>query len=57
MAGYKPRDWRELCDAVTNEPDSKKLDCLIQELIMALDEGEQNWRRQIDSFSDNRLIA
>jgi len=52
MARSKQRDWRELCAAVTNEPDSKKLDSLVQELIRALDEGEREWR-QIDSFSDN----
>jgi hypothetical protein len=40
MAGHEERDWRELCAAVTNEPDSKKLDSMVQELIRALDEGE-----------------
>jgi hypothetical protein len=57
MAERKQRDWRELCDAVTNETDSKKLDSLVQELIRALDEGEQHWRRQINSFGDDCLIA
>jgi hypothetical protein len=36
------RDWRELCVAVANETDSMKLGSLVQELITALDEGEQN---------------
>lgn len=53
IAERKQRDWRELCDAAMNETDSKKLDSLVQELIRALDEGEQNWRRRIDSFADN----
>ena len=49
MAGRKQRDWRELCAAVTSEPDSKKLDSLVQELIRALDEGEREWRHAICS--------
>jgi hypothetical protein len=57
MAQGKQRDWRELCDAVTNETDSKKLDSLVQELITALDEGEQKWRRRINSFGDDWLAA
>jgi 3-methyladenine DNA glycosylase AlkD len=57
MAQVKQRDWRELCDAVTNETDSKKLDSLVQELITALDEGEQKWRRRINSFGDDWLAA
>jgi hypothetical protein len=38
------KDWRELCVAVTNETDSTKLGSLVQELIEALDKGEQRWR-------------
>jgi hypothetical protein len=57
MAERKQRDWRELCDAVTHETDSKKLDSLVQELIRALDEGEQKWRRPIDSFGNDWLVA
>jgi hypothetical protein len=53
MAGRKPRDWRELCAAVTNETDCKTLDSLVQELIRALDEGERDWRRRMDLFGDN----
>ena len=33
-----PRDWREVCAAVANEKDSKKLELLLQELIRALDD-------------------
>ena len=40
----RKRDWRELCATVTSEPDSRKLDSLVQELIRALDEGEREWR-------------
>jgi hypothetical protein len=39
MADGIKRDWRELCDRVTNESDSKKLISLIQELVEALNEG------------------
>ena len=41
------RDWREICVAVTNEGDSTKLSSLIQELIVALNEGERSWRQPI----------
>jgi hypothetical protein len=44
MADGTHKDWRELCVAVTNEKDSRKLVLLIQELIEALDRGERNWR-------------
>jgi hypothetical protein len=57
MAGGKQRDWRELCAAVTNEPDSKKLDSLVQELIRALDEGEQNLRRRINSWGSTAIAT
>ena len=52
MAGRQQRDWCELCVAVTNETDSKKLDSMVQELIRALDEGERHWRHQMDSVGD-----
>jgi hypothetical protein len=54
MAERNQKDWRELCAAVANETDSKKLGSLVQELIKALDETEQNWRSHKDSFRDNR---
>ena len=57
MAINKRRDWRELCEAVTNEPDSEKLDSLVPELILALDEAEQDWRRYIDTSVDNWQAA
>ena len=37
------KDWRELCLAVTNEMDSRKLSSLVQELIEALDNGKRSW--------------
>ena len=46
MTDPAPRDWRELCAAVANETDSKKLELLLQELIRALDEHES--RSQTD---------
>jgi hypothetical protein len=44
MADGMQKDWRELCVAVTNEKDSRKLISLIQELTEALDRRERNWR-------------
>jgi hypothetical protein len=44
MAQRNQKDWRELCTAVANETDSNKLGFLVQELIKALDEIQQNWR-------------
>ena len=38
------RDWRELCVAVTNEPDSTKLTSLVEELLEALECAERSWR-------------
>jgi hypothetical protein len=54
MAGHKQRDWRELCAIAASEPDSKKLDSLVQELIRALDEGEREWRH---AFCSPNTIA
>ena len=44
MSDGMQKDWRELCVAVTNEKDSRKLISLIQQLVEALDRGERNWR-------------
>jgi hypothetical protein len=57
MNGHRQRDWRELCAAVTYETDPRKLDAMVQELIVALDEGERAWRCQTDSFVNNREAA
>ena len=57
MAQRNQKDWRELCAAVANETDSNKLGPLVQELIKALDEREQNWRSPIDPFRDSRVRA
>ena len=54
MAQRNQKDWRELCTAVANETDSNNLGFLVQELIKALDEGEQNWRPRIDPFGNTR---
>jgi hypothetical protein len=47
MADGIKRDWRELCAAVTNESDSKKLISLIQELVEALNEGRRTSRYSV----------
>jgi ferredoxin-thioredoxin reductase catalytic subunit len=47
MADGMQKDWRELCVAVTNESDLAKLSSLVQELIEALEKGEQNWRHPV----------
>lgn len=44
MSDGMQEDWRELCVAVTNEPDSTRLTSLVQELIEALDRREPRWR-------------
>jgi hypothetical protein len=35
------RDWRDLCAAVANETDSKKLELLLKELIRALEDRHE----------------
>ena len=57
MAQRKQKDWRELCTAVAHETDSNKLGSLVQELIKALDERDQDWRSPIDPFRDSRAVA
>lgn len=60
MADITQKDWRELCAAVTNERDSTKLSLLIQDLIEALDRGEQSWRHtsyQPDAIQTSREAA
>ncbi len=57
MTQRNQKDWRELCAAVANETDSNKLSLLVQELIKALDENEQNWRSRIDPCRESRAVA
>ncbi len=57
MAERNQKDWRDLCSAVVNETDSNKIGSLVQELIKALDESEQNWRPWIDTVGDSRAAA
>jgi hypothetical protein len=60
MADGMQKDWRELCVAVTNESDHRKLSSLVQELIEALDQGERSWRHTIppsDAIATNREAA
>jgi len=35
------KDWRELCAAAANEPDSERLVSLVNELLQALDERDR----------------
>jgi hypothetical protein len=57
MADGTQKDWRDLCVAVTNEKDSKKLISLIQELIEALDRGERNWRHPSSPLPQSTRIG
>jgi hypothetical protein len=36
------RDWRELCAAAAEEPDSQKLFHLVNQILRAFDERDQN---------------
>ena len=60
MADSMQKDWRELCVAVTKETDSTRLTSLVQELIEALDRGEQSWRHPspaLDAMAANQHAA
>jgi hypothetical protein len=57
MPERNQKDWRELCIAVIHEDDSARLSSLIQELIEALDKGEQAWHPRTDSFESSRAAA
>jgi hypothetical protein len=58
MSERKRKDWRELCRAVSNEPDSNKLGCLVQELIAALDEHERKLNASsIPSYGDKAALS
>jgi len=57
MATRDQTDWRELCVAVSNESDSRKLSSLVQQLIEALDNTQQTCSSRIDSFDENREAA
>jgi len=47
MANGRQKDWRELCITVTTENDCPKFSSLVPELIVALAQGERNWRHSI----------
>jgi hypothetical protein len=57
MSERNQKHWRELCSAVSNERDSKKLNLLVQELIAALDEHERNPSPSAIPESDNQKVA
>ncbi|MGZ7076130.1 MAG: hypothetical protein ACXVJL_09045, partial [Candidatus Angelobacter sp.] len=41
MAGSKGKDWRELCAAASEEPDAEKLFYLVNQILRAFDERDQ----------------
>jgi hypothetical protein len=41
MAESKGKDWRELCAAAAQEPDSEKLVSLVNQILQAFDERDQ----------------
>ena len=43
MAESNQTDWRELCAAAANEPDSEKFADLIERIIKALDERRERF--------------
>ena len=57
MADGMTADWRELCVAVTNEPDSTKLSSLLQELIEALDKGLHHSRFPTSPTEKNSALS
>lgn len=59
MTERNQKDWRELCAAVVNETDSGKFDSLVEQLIQALDDDEQDWRPRADQPHEaiQRLVA
>jgi hypothetical protein len=40
MAESNGKDWRELCAAAAEEPDSEKLVSLVNQILLAFDERE-----------------
>lgn len=53
MAADQPKDWRKLCEAVTNEMDPDRFMELVVELNNALDEKD---RRRNDVFTDEDVF-
>jgi hypothetical protein len=53
------KDWRELSTAVAKETDPGKFDFLVEQLIQALDDGQQDWRARTDQPHEaiQRLVA
>jgi hypothetical protein len=41
MAENDGKDWRELCAAAAEEPDSEKLVSLVNQILQAFDERDQ----------------
>jgi hypothetical protein len=49
MAEGNQTDWRDLCAAAANEPNSERLADLVDQLIKALDERDGASSQQLDS--------
>lgn len=41
MAECDGKDWRELCAAAAEEPDSERLVSLVNQILQVLDEGDE----------------
>ena len=57
MSESANKDWRELCSAVANEKDSKKLELLLEELIRALDDRRSQSHVTMQTATTNRPSA
>ena len=44
MTERKPEDWRKLCAAAANEPDSEKLFSLVSQILEAFDDRRKDPR-------------
>jgi glucose-6-phosphate dehydrogenase assembly protein OpcA len=49
------RDWRELCAAAADEPDSEKLISLVDRILQAFDDRDKNMIAAGRSTSSNPL--
>jgi hypothetical protein len=49
MSNSNSDEWKELCEAITREPDSKRLMDLVQKLNETLERRERAKRQQMSS--------
>lgn len=45
------RNWQDLCEAASKEPDSERLIALVSELIEVLDERKTPWKNACEEGS------